>query len=101
MREAWRTWKMETARFRFADTARQWHLRGWFETWRDQVHRHVRARVVLHHIGYRLYVGWMHVGFWRWWRATRRRFRIVEVNGVRVLQEGDRWSPRSAMLTGN
>ena len=107
MRESFRTWRIETARMRFHITAKLWHMQGWFDRWRDHITRRRRVHGLLDRIMANLFVERTQLAFHRWRLHTRRRFEMVRVPGdrfpltgeARVLCEGGRLTPRSAVLT--
>jgi hypothetical protein len=107
MRESFRTWRIETARMRFHITAKLWHLQGWFDRWHGHVTTRHRIQRLLDHIIAKLFAERTQLSFRRWWLHTRRRFEMVRVPGdrfpltgeARVLCEGGRLTPRSAVIT--
>lgn len=99
--------RSETARARFHTIAMLWHLQGWFDKWHYNIRRIIRLRYVLQRVLEKLLIEKSSMAFHKWWRNTRRRFRIVQVpgnrfpitRGARVLSEGGRLTPRSAVIT--
>ena len=68
-----------------------------------QVSLHRRMRQLLEDIQDKLYTNYMKLFFLKWWRNTRRRFRIfTSTDGItRILQENERFTPRSSVVISN
>ena len=88
-------------------TAKLWHLQKWFDRWHNNVMNRRRLHLLLNRIMAKLLTEQLQLALRRWWLKTRRRFQIIRVPGhrfpitseARVLSEGGRLSPRSAVLT--
>ena len=103
LRNAWRVWAIETRRANFAQKAYSWHLKSWLDKWYDRIVQKKRMRILLIELEKKMYTHYIHIGFWKWWRLTRRRFRIFHSSDgiTRILQENERFTPRSSVVMSN
>ena len=83
------------------------HMQGWFDRWHSHIMSRRRVHRLLDQILGKLFAERTQLAFHRWRLHTRRRFEMVRVPGdrfpltgeARVLCEGGRLTPRSAVLT--
>ena len=102
-RDYWRRWVQNTKRYYFEERARKWHLKKWFDAWESSVWSRLRTEKLLEKIVNRMYNQFVSLGFFRWWRNTRKKFRIfLSTDGItRILQQNERFTPRSSVVLTN
>jgi len=102
-REYWKEWVDQTKRLHFQQQALFWNKQQWFEKWQQRIVTKKRISVLIKEMNHRLYYHYVELGFRRWWRKTRRRFRIFHsTDGLtRILQENGDFTPEHSVIISN
>ena len=102
-RDYWRRWMKKIKKYNFIKNVQIWQLKKWFDTWEMIVWSRLRTERLLENIMERMYHQYVRLGFFQWWRKTKKRFRIFHsTDGIsKILVQNDRFTPRSSIVITN
>jgi hypothetical protein len=102
-RDYWRRWMKKIKKYNFIKNVQIWQLKKWFDTWEMIVWSRLRTERLLENIMERMYHQYVRLGFFQWWRKTKKRFRIFQsTDGIsKILVQNDRFTPRSSIVITN
>ena len=102
-RDYWRRWMKKIKKYNFIKNVEIWHLKKWFDAWEMIVWSRLRTERLLENIMERMYHQYVRLGFFQWWRKTRKRFRIFHsTDGIsKILVQNNKFTPRSSLVITN